>query len=241
MRARFVGLTLDAEKTDHHKLATRDYASFRVWRFASFLPRYAFASGIGQPMADFIPNTPDWFQTRRAAQVVAFFGLKAGGVINILRATKLVYLADRLSMERRDYSITGDNFVSMPFGPVNTNTYDYMNGRGSNKQDEWQKFISKRVNHDLPVTKGITFADLDELSKSDFAVLEETWTKFSDIEKYELAEWTHKFCPEWQNPGKSSIPIDFSTVYKKLGKPNPADIAEEIQAERKLILDLLSR
>jgi len=30
-------------------------------------------------------------------------------------ATKLIYLADRLSMERRDHPITGDNFISMPF------------------------------------------------------------------------------------------------------------------------------
>lgn len=63
--------------------------------------------------------------------MVAFFAIKAGGLINILRATKLVYLADRLSMEKRDHAITGDNYVSMPFGPVNTNTYDYMNGRGT--------------------------------------------------------------------------------------------------------------
>lgn len=54
-------------------------------------------------MGAFVPHIPDWFDTRRAAQVVAYFGRKAGGRINILRAAKLVYLADRLSMERREY------------------------------------------------------------------------------------------------------------------------------------------
>lgn len=190
-------------------------------------------------MAEFTPKTPDWFDTRKAAQVVAFFGLKAGGTINILRATKLVYLADRLSMENRDHAITGDSYVSMPFGPVNTNTYDYMNGRASSRQDEWAAFVGKRADHDLPISAGVTISSLDELSRADLAVLEETWDRFNDIERFELADWTHRFCPEWQNPGKSSIPIDFSTVYKKLKKADPAGMAEEIQAERKLRLDFL--
>jgi uncharacterized phage-associated protein len=191
-------------------------------------------------MADFVPKTPDWFQTRKAAQVVAFFGLKAGGKINILRAAKLVYLADRLSMELRDHSITDDNFVSMYFGPVNTHTYDYMNGRGSDRQEEWSAFVDKRENHDLPVAKGVAVESLDQLSRADIKILEETWKRFSDIERFTLAEWTHKYCPEWKNPGKSSVPIDFSTVFKKLGKAAPADLAEEIQAERTLRIDLFS-
>jgi uncharacterized phage-associated protein len=191
-------------------------------------------------MADFTPKTPEWFDTRKAAQVVAFFALKAGGKINILRATKLVYLADRMSMERREHALTGDNYVSMPFGPVNTNTYDYMNGRGSSRADEWAAFVGKRNDNDLPVAPGVTVESFDELSRSDLAVLEDTWAKFSDIERFKLAEWTHQFCPEWQNPGNSSIPIDFSTVYKKLGKEDPAAMAEEIQAERKLRLDQLT-
>lgn len=220
------------------------YVCFDLWRIAPiFVARFTCALGnlIGPPlMADFVPKTPEWFQTRRAAQVVAFFGLKAGGKINILRATKLVYLADRLSMELRDHPITDDNFVSMYFGPVNTYTYDYMNGRGSERQEEWAVFVEKRVDHDLPVAKGVTVESLDELSRSDINVLEETWKRFSDIERFELAEWTHRFCPEWKNPGKSSIPIDFSTVYKKLGKADPVELAEEIQAERALRIELFS-
>lgn len=191
-------------------------------------------------MADFIPKTPRWFQARRAAQVVAFFGLKAGGAINILRAAKLVYLADRLSMERRDHSITDDNFVSMAFGPVNTNTYDFMNGRGTDGEEQWAAFVGKRTDHNLPIPRGVTFESLDELSRGDVKILEETWEAFSDIERFDLAEWTHRFCPEWQDPKGSSIPIDFSTVFKKLGKPDPAGLAEEIQAERKLRIDLFS-
>jgi uncharacterized phage-associated protein len=205
------------------------------------LASFLFRLGRTRPMSEYIPVVPDWFSTRKAAQVVAFFGLKCGRKINILRATKLIYLADRLSMDKRDRPITDDNFVSMPFGPVNTNTYNYMNGRISARNDDWSAFVAPRVDHDLPVVATVDFDDLDELSKSDLAILEETWERYKDIDKYDLADWTHRYCPEWQNPGKSSIPIDLSTVFRKLGKSDPAEIAEEIQAERKLRIDLFSR
>ena len=192
-------------------------------------------------MKGFVPAIPEWFEPRRAAQVTAFFAMKAGGRINILRATKLVYLADRLSMDRREHPITGDNFVSMPFGPVNTFTYNYMNGTAPVRQEEWAAFMGPRDEHDLPLAPGIDLSKLDDLSRSDLAILEETWDLFSEIDnQFELAEWTHRFCPEWRNPHGSSIPIEFATVFKKIGKNEPVELAEQIQAERNLRLELLA-
>lgn len=191
-------------------------------------------------MTEYVPEIPDWFEPRKAAQVTAFFALKAGGKVNILKATKLIYLADRLSMERREHPITGDNFVSMPFGPVNTYTYNYMNGTAPVKREAWAEFIGDREDHDLPLAKPITLDDLDELSRADVAILEETWDQFKDIDRFELAVWTHRFCPEWRNPRGSSIPIDFATVFMRLEKVEPVELAEKIQAERELFLELRS-
>lgn len=192
-------------------------------------------------MNEYVPSIPEWFQPRKAAQVVAFFAKKSGGRINILKATKLVYLADRLNMERRDHPITGDNFVSMPFGPVNTYTYNYMCGTAPVRQSEWSEFISPRDGNDLALARDIEVDDLDELSQSDLAVLEETWDRFKDIERFKLAIWTHRFCPEWRNPHGSSIPIDFSTVFQKLKKDDPVELAEQIQAERILVVDFMGK
>lgn len=184
----------------------------------------------------FVPSIPSWFDVRKAAQVVAYFALRAGGTINILRVTKLVYLADRRSMETRDHPITGDNFVSMPFGPVASFTYSYMKGQAPTKVDAWSEFVGPERHHVLPLARPLNIDDLDELSKKDLSILSETWDDFSDIrDQFELADWTHKFCPEWRNPNGSSIPIDFATVFKHLGKDNPVDLAEEIQAERSLV------
>jgi len=206
------------------------------------LRRYALVDLIMRRYsAYFRPKTPEWFPTRKAAQVVAYFAIKAGGRINVLLCSKLVSLADRLSMERRDYSITGDNFVSMDFGPVASNTYDYMKGNASVRQGEWAEFVAPRDNYDLPLAKGVTTDILDELSRSDLKILAETWDKFSDIDKYELAEWTHQFCPEWRDPGRSSIPIEFPDLFKELGKEDPDELAQDLESERKLKLTLFTR
>lgn len=183
-----------------------------------------------------IVNIPEWFSARRAAQVTAFFANKAGGRINVLRATKLVYLADRKSMDEREHPVTGDNFVSMPFGPVNTYTYSLMNGEAQPPHSHvWAEFIAPRAGYDIPLARAVETTDLDELSRSDLRILESTWVEFKDIEKYDLAEWTHRYCPEWRDPSGSSVPIDFATVYKNLAKAEPIELAEQIQAERALV------
>lgn len=190
-------------------------------------------------MRRFLPQIPDWFEPRRAAQVTAYFALKSGGKINILKATKLVYLSDRLSMARRDHPITGDNFVSMPFGPVNTFTYSYMDGAAHS--DSWAEFVAPRNGNILELSKRIDIGDLDELSRSDLKILEDTWEEFKEVDRFELAEWTHRYCPEWRDPGGSSIPIDFSTVFKNLSKESPAELADDIQAERELFIHLAGK
>lgn len=184
----------------------------------------------------FVPQIPVWFSPRKAAQVTAFFAKKAGGSINILRATKLIYLADRLSLDRREHLITGDNLVSMPFGPVNTYTYSYMNGVTNDRIEQWAEFIRPRSKNSvfIRLAKDINISsDLDELSRSDFVILNDIWEAFSSIpDRFDLAEWTHQHCPEWVDPNGSSIPIEFSTVFTKLKKRKPVELANEIQAER---------
>jgi hypothetical protein len=190
-------------------------------------------------MSAYVPQIPEWFNTRRAAQVTAYLALKGGGHVNILRATKLIYLADRLSMARRDAPITGDNLVSMPFGPVNSYTYSYMTGAAPVRQGVWAEYISPRRKHDLWLAQELTADDLDELSRADLRILDETWDTFKDVgDQFDLAEWTHKYCPEWKEPNGSSIPIDYATVYKRLGKEDPVDLAEQVQADRQLALSL---
>lgn len=189
----------------------------------------------------YVPAIPDWFQTRKAAQVVAFFAVKAGGTINILKATKLVYLADRRSIDKRDHPIINDNYASMPFGPVNSYTYNYIDGAAPVRQDQWLEFISPRNKNQIRLSRNVTIdEDLDELSRADIRILEETWNEFKDIDQFDLAEWTHKFCPEWKDPKGSSVPIDLATIFAALDKSDPVERAKDLQDERRIVASHLA-
>ena len=53
------------------------------------------------------------YKERKAAQTAAFFALRSGGSINILKLAKLLYLAERESMEKFDEPLFYDRLVSM--------------------------------------------------------------------------------------------------------------------------------
>lgn len=76
------------------------------------------------------------YDVTKAAQVIAFFALKQGGSINVLKVTKLAYLAERECMARYDEPMFYDELASLPEGPVPSITLNLMNG--SFQDDRWQ-------------------------------------------------------------------------------------------------------
>jgi uncharacterized phage-associated protein len=175
-----------------------------------------------------------WFNIRKAAQVSAYFALKQGGAINVLKLTKLIYLADRLFMERYDAPLLDDELVSMDHGPVNSMTYDCINGNQADRSD-WNEFVADRspFAYSIGVAPGVTVERLDELSRADRQVLDETWRSFGRMTQWEIRDYTHKNCPEWENPQGSSHPIPYERVFKFLGKEDhAAELAEAVRQDR---------
>jgi uncharacterized phage-associated protein len=173
-----------------------------------------------------------WFNVRKAAQIAAFFALKEGGEINVLKLTKLVYLADRRHMELYDYPILDDELVSMPHGPVNSMTYNFINGYS--EEAGWDEFISDRVAHKVGLTSSISPEQLDELSQAELDTLEQVWQSFGDMTPFQLRDWTHENCPEWEDPHGSSNPIPYERVFKYLGKKHAEELESEIKENRVL-------
>lgn len=172
-----------------------------------------------------------WFNVRKAAQIAAFFAREQGGEINVLKLTKLVYLADRRNMEKFDSPISGDNFVSMDHGPVNSITYNYINGM-EGQRDSWAEFIADRSGYQVGLVRPVEDEDLDQLSRAEIATLREVWAEFGKMDRFEIRDWTHKNCPEWEDPQGSSAPIAFERVLGFLNKPNARELAEQIRAQR---------
>lgn len=174
-----------------------------------------------------------WYNTRKAAQVVAFFANLEGKDISVLKATKLVYLADRESMQKYGYPMLNDRFVSMPHGPVNSITYGHIAGT-SEPADEWDEFLSARAGNTIGLSKSIEDDDLDELSDAELEGLHAVWAQFGGMTAWNLRNWTHENCPEWEDPDGGAETIPHKRVLKFLGHSNADELAGEIKIERRL-------
>jgi len=129
-----------------------------------------------------------------------------------------------------------DNFVSMRLGPVSSRAYDCVNIGG----EGWDDFISDRANHDVGLARDMASADdFDELSESDFEILERIWANYGHMSQWQLVDYVHKDCPEWEDPDGSSLPIPYSRIFKFLNKEDPEKLERNI-LERKRLEQVLS-
>jgi uncharacterized phage-associated protein len=175
-----------------------------------------------------------WYNSRKAAQIAAFFALREGGNIHVLKVVKLIYLAERAFMASYDASMLRDQLVSMEHGPVSSITLNRINGAGDDG-GQWAEFVSDRADHKVGVSSpNITDDDLDELSRAELKTLGETWEKFGHMTQWQIRDYTHDHCPEWEDPNFSSYPIPYSRVFKFLGKRDPEELERQILRERKL-------
>lgn len=185
--------------------------------------------------------TTPLFDERKAAQAAAFLLFKAGGVLPLIKLVKLLYLAERLSLQRHGEPLTGDRLVSMPNGPVLSMTYDHMNGALPSVDGGWDSWIADRAGHEVALRDGRSINapehDLLRLSESDLQVLGEIWDQFGHWDRWELVDYTHSAaCPEWEDPEGSSRPIPYEVLFKSLGySPDQATaLVERLNAQRLL-------
>ena len=171
-----------------------------------------------------------WFNVRKAAQVAAFFTREEGGTIDVLKLVKLIYLAERECLERYEFSVLNDSLVSMDHGPVNSKTYNHINGCDF-ERDAWGEFMTGRANYRVGVARPDLADDqLDELSFAEIGLLHDVWDNFGGMTKYQIRDWTHNHCTEWEDPNGSSLEITYERVFAALGKP--PELAEKIRSDR---------
>jgi len=173
----------------------------------------------------------DWYNPRKASQIAAYFAQREGGKINVLKLVKLIYLADRNFMKAFDSSMINDNLVSMDHGPVNSRTLNFINGLA--EDSGWSEFITDRENHFIGLASSeFADSDLDELSRAEIGILEKTWSEFGGMTRWQIRDYTHDHCPEWEDPDGSSNPIPYERVFKALGKSKPSELDERIRTDR---------
>jgi uncharacterized phage-associated protein len=175
----------------------------------------------------------DWYNSRKAGQIAAFFARRQGGSINILKLVKLIYLSERDFLRAYDSSMLNDHLVSMDNGPVNSRTLDKINAFSAD--NGWSDFVSDRSNHMVGlVNPAIADDDLNELSRAELKTLAGVWDQFGHMTQWQLVDYTHEHCPEWEDPHGSSNPIPYERVFKALGKQKAGELDRKIIDDRKL-------
>ena len=111
-----------------------------------------------------------------------------------LKLMKLMYLSDRVSMDRFGEPLTGDLMVAMPHGPVLSRSLDLM--KGAARGDEgWNNWITDADHYDLQLKqREIQRDDLDELSDADLSVIDSVYQDFGHMGKWQIRDYTHDHC-----------------------------------------------
>lgn len=173
------------------------------------------------------------FNPRKAAQVIAYLANKSPNArLYILKAIKLVYLADRESFRRSGFPILDEDRVSMPHGPVNSTTLNYING--DIEHADWSELIEDRANREISITEAGRACEWDELSNAEIECLDKVWDDFGHMDRFELRDWTHdpKNIPEWEDPNGSSMPIPVRRILQSLAVENPVAHSQVIDEHR---------
>ena len=114
------------------------------------------------------------FEPEKALAVTAYLAEQSGQTMYTI--LKMVYVADRMHLERYGRPITGDNFFALPEGACPTKIYDSMKAlRGDTKPNflpESGKYLTvDATTHDVDVMQR---PPMDVLSASDLECLEQT-------------------------------------------------------------------
>jgi len=144
------------------------------------------------------------FSEEKVTHMASHLLIKIGGRMSYMKLLKLLYLAERESLVKWGETMSGDKFVSMPHGPVMSSTYDLL----QNRNTIWNDFINSEANREVSIKKSVVEEDLDELSVAEVKILDSIFEQFGTMGRWEIRDYTHNNCKEWQDPDGSSFPID---------------------------------
>ena len=179
------------------------------------------------------------FDERKATHLAAYLLQKTHNqTLYILKLVKLLYIVDRESLIQLGHPVTYDNFVSMPHGPVPSNTLDLINGMVLDKSGIWNAMISDKSDHMVSIVD--CEVSYDSLSEAEMEIADQVFDKYGRMPRFDLVEITHTFS-EWQDPHGSSKAFDYKDILKAGGLPEAqiTAIIEEL-AEQDAINKILT-
>lgn len=154
------------------------------------------------------------FRQEKATQAAARFLKMRGGRMSYMKLLKLLYLADRKALVEHARPITYDRFVSMPQGPVLSQTYNLMVAEETpSTRSNWRQFISEPANFEVSL---LCEPPNSELSPAQEQVIDAVFEQFGRMGRWKLVELKRQL-PEWKDPHGSSVPISVHELLRGAG------------------------
>lgn len=152
------------------------------------------------------------YNSELAKAIAAEFIQLEGDYINKMKLIKLMYLLDRTAIVEEGYPIIGGKYVSMKLGPVVSPLLNDLN------ECNWTGFLLSESKYDVSLENAVYSSDL--ISEWLHELIRRIYSEFGNMNKWQLSDYTHDNCPEWSDPGNSSVPIDI----KKIAGNNAAEV-----------------
>ena len=178
------------------------------------------------------------FNYRKAIQILTFFAHKEGGIINNMKAYKLIWLSDRSHLRNFGRTILNDTYFALKNGPIPSNTKDIVENYDlpDNEQQRRDIFLETIGKYDFKAKNEI---DKTVFSETDFSIMEKIYQDFGDKTPFQLSDISHLY-PEWKkfenslkNDNSSRFEMDYSDFFD-----NPTHNNHQIFTEKLEILAL---
>ena len=164
---------------------------------------------------------------QKLTQALNYLANQCGpGVLNRMKAVKLVYLADRYHLRKFGRPLAADSYYGMKLGPVGTLAKDLVDGDKEFLEDEARQYATTFLGTEGEYEyRSMREVERDVFSASDIEALDFAIAQFGRLDQWQLADLTHVF-PEWKKhepeasqPG-NRVPLSYFDFFED---PHPAD------------------
>jgi len=158
------------------------------------------------------------FSEKKVTQASALILSESGGKMPYMLLIKLLYLSDRLSIEKYGFPITFDDYFSMELGPILSNTLNLIRNKNLDEsQSIWRKFISEPKNYYIELK--VKNYSTGELSKAEIDLLKTVYHQYGHLNRFKLSDLLHKILPEYKKTSKGNRdPITYRDILTALGE-----------------------
>lgn len=137
---------------------------------------------------------------------------------------KMLYLADRKSLEEIGSPIIGDKMCAMNHGPLLSTVYDLIKGDArESRQAIWERYIELNGRYEIRL---IIDPGDDKLSDYAIEILDRVFDKYGHSTFWQLSDQTHQL-PEWKEAYEgcqsTSVAISLRILLKAVGQEDRFD------------------